>query len=145
MAPVAVILLALVAAAPAWAIEPPARRPPASPTPHTGPCTGPIAEYCHGKCPTYAESLKRVKESYCKARSPYVRVVVEDCVGRYHSISVSHLFGGDEYFDTKGNWVAAYQFSDAGGSYCSGTTSLKTFGKIPTCSTEFAKVDFCKQ
>jgi hypothetical protein len=141
---VTAVLLASVAAGGSSATEPPARRPAASPTPREAPCTGPIAEYCHGKCPTYAESLKRVKESYCKARSPYIRVVVEDCVGGYHSISVSHLFGGDEYFDTKGNLIAAYQFSDAIGSYCNGASSSKTFGKIPTCSTEFVKIDFCK-
>jgi len=86
-----------------------------------------------------------VKDSYCKAKSPYIRVVVEDCVGRYHSISVSHLFGGAEYFDTKGNLIAAYQFSDAMGSYCNGASSSKTFGEIPKCSTEFAKIDVCKQ
>lgn len=145
MPPVTVILLTLVAAGPAWAIEPPARQPTAPHAPQTGPCTGPIAEYCHGKCPTYAESLKKVKERYCKEKPFYLRVVVEDCVGRYHSISVSHLFGGDEYFDTKGNLIAAYQFSDAVGSYCNGASSTKTFGKIPTCSTEFAKVDLCKE
>jgi hypothetical protein len=141
---VPVVLLALVAAGPSSAMEPPPRRPPASPTPRTAPCTGPIAEYC-GKCPTYAEALKRARESYCKARRVNLRVVVEDCVGGYHSISVSHQFGGDEYFDMKGNLIAAYQFSDVIGSYCNGASSSKTFGKIPTCSTEFMKIDFCKQ
>jgi hypothetical protein len=66
-------------------------------------------------------------------------------VGGYHSISVSHQFGGAEYFDMKGNLIAAYQFSDVIGSYCNGASSGKTFGKIPTCSTEFMKIDFCKQ
>ena len=66
-------------------------------------------------------------------------------MGGYHSIEVSHLFGGTEYFDTKGNLIAAFQFSDAIGSYCDGASSSKTFGRIPTCSTEFAKVDLCKQ
>lgn len=118
-----------------------------TPTPSPSPCVGSIREYCaprQGRCPTYAESLASVKASYCKEKSPYVRVVVEDCVGRYHSISVSHLFGGALYFDTKGDLIAAYQFSDAMGSYCNGASSSKTFGTIPGCTTEFVKIDFCK-
>jgi hypothetical protein len=98
-----------------------------------------------------------VKESYCKARPPLERggVVIDqvpvsgevkDCVGGYHLItSGSHYQGVGEYYDTNGNLIAAYKFYDVVGADCNGAGASKTFGKIPTCSTELVRIDFCKQ
>lgn len=70
---------------------------------------------------------------------------MEQCLGRYRSISVWHLFGSDEYYDMSGNLIAAYRASAAIRSFCNDASSAKTYGKIPTCTTEFAKIDVCKQ
>ena len=55
------------------------------------------------------------------------------------------LFGNNTYFDTNGNLVALYKTSDALGAFCNGGSSSKTYGEIPTCSTEIVKIDVCKQ
>ena len=132
---------------PSYTMAPPTSRPAPSPTPDTTPCVGTIREYCEarGKCPTYAESIERVKKYECKLQRDHLRLVVEHCIGEYRSISVRGLFGGETYFDASGKLIAAFQFSDAIGSFCNGASSSKTYGTIPTCSTEFVKVDVCKQ
>jgi hypothetical protein len=137
-------LLALFTSGTSRAMGPSADQPTAPPAPRADACTGPILEYCNGKCPTYAESLARVRQ-YCKGRPERVRIVVEHCVGVYHSISVRTVAKSDEYFDASGKLVAALSSSDEMGSFCNGASSTKTYGKIPTCSTEFVTVDFCKQ
>jgi hypothetical protein len=110
------------------------------PTPPRKPCVGTIREYCQeqgGKCPTYAQSVEGVKK-LCENRA--LRIVVEHCVGGCRSISVDE---SDKYFDASGKLVAASVFSDVMGSFCVGANT-KTYGRIPVCSTEYVKVDVCK-
>jgi hypothetical protein len=127
---------------------PPKSRPAPTTTAPAAPCLGSVREYCEesgGKCPTYAESVARVKRDYCPLKRDMVRLVVEHCVGEHHSIRTSAgLFGGTTYFDAKGRLIAARQFSDAN-SYCGGTSFSKTYGTIPVCTTEFMKVDVCRE
>jgi hypothetical protein len=100
------------------------------------PCIGSVAEYCSdhgaglgqrtgGKCPTYDESVKRLK-THCTppgeqpgALPPPQKVFADHCVGVYRSLRWRErtlLFGSDEYFDANGQLIAAYVISDALGS-----------------------------
>jgi hypothetical protein len=138
------VLVALVGCSPSLASEPPPAQPPGGKPKTEARCTGTIAEYCkgaRGKCPTFAETLERLK-SRCP-ETEFWRVSAERCVGSYRSISERNGLGSsEEYFDANGRLMAAVVGADSN-AYCNRTSFGGTFGKVPTCTTRFVTIDVC--
>ncbi len=140
---VMVFMAALVGYSPSLASGPPPR-PAGSTMPGAArPCIGSVAEYCK-KCPTYGERVEQLKLD-CKGPNKLLRVSAERCVGAYRSVSRHDPLGGsDEYFDANGQLVAAYQTIDSFG-FCNGSSTSRTFGRIPTCTTQFVTINLCSK
>ena len=103
------------------------------------PCVLPLAEFCAGKCPTYATAwAAAMKDSAATVPCSIGGVETGDC-GAYRVVRWAGGYGGDtQYFSADGQLVGARRSTDYA-AFCDHTHLSATYGVVPTCTTKVTK------
>lgn len=102
--------------------------------------SAPLSAWCSDKaCPTYDQSVAELRAWAMRTQPPCVFAGIGTCDG-LRIVSARNIFGGaDQYFDSNGNLVGVYGFSDYP-TYCNSTLFGLKYGNVPGCPLRYTEM-----